>query len=297
MRDGGPGPGPGRIARWLLQRAAARRGLGPDADGRPLPVDLPGVERLDDLAYGPAARQRLDVYRRPGRQPAPVLAYLHGGGWRRGDKAMPRLVAAKAAHWTARGAVFVALNTRLLPEAGVDEQADDLARALAFVQREAARWGGNAQRLALLGHSAGAHLTALVTVDRERAAAFGLVPWQASVAIDTAVFDVEAVMQRPHFDFYDAPFGADPAYWRRVSPRHRLEGAPLAPLLLLHSSLREDSAAAAAAFGAAVAGQGGSAECRGLPLTHRELNDTLGLPGPCTELVDGFLARQGWRAD
>ena len=55
-------------------------------------------------------------------------------------------------------------------------------------------------------------------------------PWNSTVVIDTAALDVEAIMRRPHFRFYDPVFGTDPAYWRAVSPTHRLQAAPATPM-------------------------------------------------------------------
>lgn len=317
MRPGGGG----LLARWLARRAgpggtASRRrqaagALGSEfraADPGPsaAPVTVPpGVERLEDLAYGPHPRQRVDVYRpvlRPGTAAgsAPLIAFLHGGGWRRGDKAIGRMVAAKVAHWVAgQGAAFVALNTRLLPEAGVREQAEDLAAAIGFVQREAAAWGADGAALALVGHSAGAHLVALVTADAGLCRAQRAGPWRASVVIDTAALDVPALMRRPRFALHGAAFGEDPAGWAAVSPVDRVRAggvgdAARAPVLVVQSTLREDVDAPAAAFVDAVRSSGGRAERLRVPLGHRALNDALGEPGAYTSAVDAFLAACGW---
>ncbi|EER58388.1 LipQ, partial [Acidovorax delafieldii 2AN] len=91
-----------------------------------------------------------------------MVFLVHGGGWRHGDKAHERLVQNKVARWVPRGVVLVSVNYRLLPEAGPDEQLRDVARALATAQRQAPGWGADPQRFLTMGHSAGAHLVALL---------------------------------------------------------------------------------------------------------------------------------------
>ncbi|MED5619064.1 alpha/beta hydrolase [Ideonella sp. BN130291] len=246
-----------------------------------------------DLAYGIDPAQRLDVYRPVDAKGAPLILYLHGGGWRNGDKAMPQMVNHKAPHWTRQGAVFASANYRLLPQADVLAQAKDAARALAFVQSRATAWGADPQRVVLVGHSAGAHLAALVTAAADIAQRQGVRPWLATVVVDTAALDMQAVMSRPHYRFYDPVFGDDPAFWRQASPAHRLSGPPQAPLLLVCAEGREDSLAAANDFAARARAFGGQATVLPVALDHRELNDALGLPGAYTDAVDRFLRSVG----
>jgi len=123
---------------------------------------------LRDLPYGGDAAQTLDVYLPDAAKDAPVIVMVHGGGWRTGDKASNTVWQNKAAHWLPRGSVFVSLNTRLLPEADPLTQAGDVARALGFVQGHAKDWGGDPDQVVLMGHSAGAHLVALLGADPGR---------------------------------------------------------------------------------------------------------------------------------
>lgn len=315
----------GLLGRWLSLRA--RRGMGSDEDsdnegaGRlreawrarvlaagagglasgpsalaQASIELPpGVTLLADLAYGEHPSQRLDVYR-PAQvqtQRAPVIVYVHGGGWRRGDKAMARVLGHKPAHWTAMGVVFVSINHRLLADADVLTQADDLALALRHVQQQAAAWGGDASRMALVGHSAGAHLAAWLTADANDAAQRGLSPWRATVALDSAALDMVAVMSRPHYRFYDPVFGDDPAFWRLASPWHRLQSAPVCALLLVCCAARADSVAASQQFADRVLALGGRAELLALPWDHAQINQRLGTDDDYTRAVDQFLASAG----
>ena len=120
---------------------------------------------MSDIRYGAEGDHRLDVYWDDARSGAPVIVMLHGGGWKRGGKEMPAVWKDKVAWWLPKGYVFVSVETRLLPQAAPDEQAQDFAKAVAFVQANATRWGGDPSRVVLMGHSAGAHVAALVASD------------------------------------------------------------------------------------------------------------------------------------
>ena len=244
------------------------------------------VER--QLAYGPHAQQRLDVYL-PGQAAGPVLLMVHGGGWRRGDKAMPGVVLAKVRHWTAQGFVVASANYRLLPEADPLEQARDVARALAFVQRKARDWGADAQRVVLMGHSAGAHLVALLDADPALAREQGAQPWRATVSLDSAALDIPTLMRMRHLPLYDQAFGADPAFWAAASPLQRLTPAA-PPLLAVCSTRRAISCAQAEAFRRRAGEVGVRAAVQPEAKSHAQIDDQLGLPGPYTETVDRWLA-------
>lgn len=259
------------------------------AGAAPLP---PGVRQVPDQAYGAHPRQVLDLYlpADPPAGPRPVILFVHGGGWRRGDKAMPGMVDHKLAHWVPRGWAFAAMNYRLWPEVDVLAQCDDVAQALAWLQRQAPALGLDARRLSLLGHSAGAQLAALLVASPARVAAAGATPWHATVVVDTAALDMVAVMQRPHYRFYDPVFGTDPGHWAAASATRQLQGPPVTPVLLVHGAARADAQAAAEAFAQRARALGGQARVLALPLGHLELNAALGRPGPYTEAVDAFLA-------
>lgn len=303
---------------WLAARAARRPEVtagrprerlaalraGRDDDGAgPLrnamtaagPFELPpGASVLRDLGYGEDPAQRLDVYRpASAAAPVPLIVMVHGGGWMRGDKALLRSIRNKVLHWVGRGWALASVNYRTLPDAAPLEQADDVAQALAFVQRNAGSWGGDASRIVLMGHSAGAHLVSLIAADTSIAARAGAEAWRATVTIDSAAFDLVEIMNRPHFAFYDRAFGTDPRDWRMASPLHRLGAAPTAPWLAIHSARRGDSTAQAQGFAAAANARGGRVTALSVDLTHADLNDLLGVPGAYTEAVDAFLRDAG----
>lgn len=280
---------------WLRYCAL---GLGLLAAGLPVfaqpagaPPEPDGVRRIADLPYGPDARQRMDVYL-PADPPrgAPVLVMVHGGAWMFGNKAAASVVDLKVAHWVReRGFILVSVGYRFVPQVEVLEQARDVARAVAAAQAGAPAWGGDPDRFVLMGHSAGAHLVALLSASPELARAQGARPWRGAVMLDSAALDTAALMQRRHPDFYDRVFGSDPASWRAVSPTEALApGAP--PMLLVCSTLRRDGACAQARqFAARVTAVGGRAEVQPEALSHAQINAELGLPGRYTAAVDAFV--------
>lgn len=246
------------------------------------------VRVLRDLAYGPHAKQRFDVYLPP-KPTGPVIFMVHGGAWALGDKASPDVVRNKVRHWSQRGLVVVSTNYRLLPEAKPLAQAQDVAKALAAAQKLAPDWGADPKRFVLMGHSSGAHLVMLLNTSQSIAAEAGAQPWRAAVSIDSAALDVERLMMQPHLPLYDRAFGKDPAYWRAASPFHALVPHTVPPVLFLCSNLRSDSCAQALAFEKTAAKFRHRIVIWEQSLSHREINSTLGEPGEYTKAVDVWL--------
>ena len=92
---------------------------------------------------------------------APLVIFVHGGGWKRGDK-NNATGQHKARHYVRQGYAFASINYRLVPDATVEQQAADVASAVAYLRGNAQRLGIDAKLIVLMGHSAGAHLVALV---------------------------------------------------------------------------------------------------------------------------------------
>jgi acetyl esterase/lipase len=255
---------------------------------------LPDGARVQrDLSYGADPAQAMDVYSMPGGANRPIILMIHGGAWAAGDKVNRGVVEAKLAHWLPRGTVFVSANYRMLPAQDVSGQADDVARALAFVQQHARAWGGDPARVTLMGHSAGAHLVALLSADPARAQALGARRWNATIALDSAALDVASIMQRRHLGLYDRAFGADPAAWRRLSPLQAMRPGAV-PVLAVCSTQRRDNPCAQAQEYTARAKQlgiGGAV----LPedLDHAGINRELGAEENYTAAVDRFIAEHG----
>jgi acetyl esterase/lipase len=256
-------------------------------------VVLPPGTRLErDVAYGSDAAQRLDVYIPAQARNAPVILMVHGGAWMLGDKSRAPVVANKIAYWLPKGYVVAAMNYRMARPPDALEQADDVARAIAYVQGHAAAWGADPDRLVLVGHSSGGHLVALLAADPGIALRDGAKPWLGTVVLDSAALNVVAIMEGRHARFYDRVFGADRARWARNSPLQRLSGRPR-PLLLVCSTRRDDSCPAARAFADKAAAAGGRAEVVPVDLNHGEVNAELGRAPTYTAAVQSFLRSLG----
>src|SRR5262245_25868951 len=118
-------------------------------------------ELRTDVVYAEVAGEQLrfDHYRPIGvTEPVPVVVFVHGGGWRNGD---PSQAAGNALHLARRGIATVAISYRLAPAHRFPAPLDDVRRGLRWVRSHAGDLGIDADRIALLGLSAGAHLAVL----------------------------------------------------------------------------------------------------------------------------------------
>jgi arylformamidase len=255
-------------------------------------LSAPNMRVIRDVAYGSDPSERFDVYAPAHASGAPVIFMVHGGGWRIGDKAMGRVVENKVARWVPKGFIVVSVNYRMLPSADPIEQARDVARALAAAQRQAASWGGDRASFILVGHSAGAHIVALLSASPQMLSQAGAEAPLGTVLLDSAALDVVEIMQAPHFPLYTQAFGRDPAFWRAASPYHQWS-APGPPTLAVCSSRRERSCWQAHRFVEKVGSLGGRAAVHEENLSHEQINELLGEPGAYTDAVEAFLATLG----
>lgn len=274
----------GRLRAFMAQKQAT-------AAEAALPA---GVQRIADVPYGSDPRQRMDVYVPTGLAAsaarAPVIFMVHGGGWRHGDKAMGRVVQEKVARWVPLGFVLISVNYRLLPDTPVAEQERDVQAALMAAQQRAPQWGADSGRFILMGHSAGAHLVALLNARAPQALREGAWPWLGTVSLDSAMMNVPARMRAPHLPLYDDAFGTDPAYWVALSPFHQwTTGAP--PMQMVCSTQRaDDPCQQSDAMARHVRTRGGRAEVLPQDLDHGEINAQLGLESDYTRAVETFMA-------
>ena len=259
------------------------------ATGTRLPSDV-RIER--DLAYGTDPQQRLDVYLPPQAKGAPIIFMVHGGAWMIGDKGASAFVSNKVAHWLPKGYILVSSNYRMSRQPNPLDQADDIARALAFVQAKAPSWGGNPTRVLLLGHSAGAHLVSLLAADPRIVTSKGGTAWLGTIVLDSAAYDLVEIMQRKHPRIYDRAFGKDPAFWTDASPYRRLTVTP-APMFLVCSTKRSDACPPAQTFAYKATELGGKVTVLPVDMKHGELNKELGLPSDYTKTVEGFMRSLG----
>ncbi|WP_368564720.1 alpha/beta hydrolase [Pseudoxanthomonas sp. UTMC 1351] len=266
-----------------------------DASRQPaahVPTLPAGARALRDIAYGDDPRQRFDVYLQAQPHEAPILLFVHGGGWANGNKDNPGIVENKAAYWLPKGYILVSTNYRMLPDTMPLEQARDVARALAAVQKRAAQWGGDASRVLLMGHSAGAHLAALVGASASLWREAGAMKPRGVVSLDSGALDVPDMMQRPRIPrLYHRAFGSDTSDWVAASPHHQLTRDAV-PMLLVCSTRRPDACPQGRTMAEKARSLGVAMDVLPEDLSHTQLNRELGLPSAYTDAVDAFVRRQ-----
>jgi acetyl esterase/lipase len=193
-----------------------------------VPAAFGSCKRHANIAYGPDPQQRLDVYvpQSAAIEPRPVVVFWHGGRWRFGDKTDYRFVGAALAE---SGYVAVVANYRHYPQVKMPGFLSDAAQATLWAAAHANEYGGARERLYLMGHSAGAHLAALVTLDpRYFAAAGQSAPHIAGVIGLSGPYDFLPLLEPDVQDM----FGPPPLYPESQPINFVRADAP--PMLLVH---------------------------------------------------------------
>jgi len=279
----------------LRERIAAR--LAAADDNAPTPP-APHV-----IAYGKDPLQTLDFWPArlpsdPAMKPAPLIVFVHGGGWKRGDKdnATGKW---KAVHFPQEGYAFASIDYRLVPAATVEQQASDVAHAVKALLDRAGSLGIDRTHVVLMGHSAGAHLVALVGTDERylRGAGLSFADIAGVVPVDGAAYDVPAQMKdgpRIMQQTYRQAFGNDPVRQRALSPSLQA-AAPNAPRFLLLHVQRPDGVRQAEDLAKALRAGGTKVDLGSYPgeglQGHAEINRRLGDPDyPATADTDRWLA-------
>ena len=244
-----------------------------------------------NVAYGSDPLQKFDVYMPNTQvQGAPVILMVHGGGWWQGDKVDTPVVRNKVEAWVPTGAVFISVNYPLVPKVNPLQQAQSVAKALAYAQRNASQWGADPDKFILMGFSAGAHLVSLLAAQPTLATSLGARPWLGTVALDSAAYDIPKIMNNPyHPTLYDDAFGTDVALWNAASPMTQLRGR-IAPFLAVCTTQESDSCPRAQDFVDKAGSYGSEAIVQPENLAHGEINDSLGLRFEYTAQVSEFMS-------
>lgn len=230
------------------------------------------------------------------------MLWIHGGGWQAGNKDE---VALKPKALTERGFVFVSMGYRLLPEVRMEDLMGDAAKALGWVHKNIAKFGGDASRIFIGGHSAGAQMAALLCTDDRYAQGEG-VPFdvlKGCVAVDGDTYDIPKIIMtaelrvalyggKQRTNGHRQKFGNDPEKHLDFSAvTHVTKGKRIPPFLLLYFSGNADTRAQAERLEKVLQEAGVAAKSYGKADTnHVRLNDDLGRPDdPATQELYRFL--------
>lgn len=183
-----------------------------------------GLDVRTDLAYGELPRQKLDVYALPNLKNAPVVVFIHGGSWRGGSKDEYKFVGASLAR---AGYVAAVINYRLAPQNRYPDYVRDAALAIRWAHDHASLFGGDPDKLFVMGHSAGG-FNAMEAVMNER--------WLREVGVPISSIRGVIGLAGPYdYDFREGdtrtafPEGATP---NEVMPARHVRADPPPTLLL-----------------------------------------------------------------
>lgn len=267
-------------------------------------MSLPAQEVHRDIPYvkNGHERQILDVYSPPKAKNLPVVFWIHGGGWTVGDKTQVQI---KPKIFTEKGFVFVSTNYRLLPTVTMSDIIQDIAKAFHWTHEHIAEYGGDPNRIFVMGHSAGAQLAALLCTDDRylKAEQLSLKPIRGCVPVDGDTYYVPAIIATAEARW--KAYGLPPA---KYGHREKFENAParhidlsavthvardkgIPPFLILHIAGHPDVTAQANHLAKAL-------KAANVPVTvfgargtdHRKLNADIGIADdPATLALYDFL--------
>lgn len=282
--------------------AQESRGIGYDLDGTP----TPNPAKLNQLdLYAPA-----DVMAGAAR---PVVVYVHGGGWMRGDKG--NRIADKVRLFTGAGYLFASVNYRLSPDpidlsypssrVRFPIQQEDVGEAIAWLDRNVAAYGGDPRRILLIGHSAGAQIVALLATDPSYVARWGVDPAHllGTVALDTDAYDIakriatgDAETKEMFYSGFATPAeNALDGTWARASAI--LHADPADPDFLLVTQAAAPRRITGAEQMAAALGQDPATSVFRAPYDHAGINAAVGSPtdqsGETAAIMSFFTAKAG----
>ena len=249
-------------------------------------------------------RQTLNVYvpaSKPAK-PAPVIFWIHGGGWQGGEKTNVQL---KPKFFTDLGYVFISTNHRYVKAVPMSEIFADLAKSLRWTHEHAAEFGGDPARIVIMGHSSGAQLAAYLAIDERplKAEGLSLKMFKGCVPVDADTFDIPAVIAlatanrkaagkpEPKYGHREI-FGGQPERWTDYSAvTHVAAGKGIPPFLILYDAAAALTPDQAKRLASALTSKGIPARAFGAQTTnHGKITTDLGLPNdPSTAELLAFL--------
>lgn len=193
-----------------------------------------GVTVQRDIAYGPDARHKADIFKAEGLKNAPVVVFLHGGAYVRGDRDVnPEVYGNVPMYFARQGMLGVNATYRLAPAAQWPAAAQDVGSLVRWLKENAARFGGDPNRIYLIGHSAGAtHVATYVYLkELQPSPSHGV----AGVVLMSGRYHFDPHPSDPNLKNFQAYFGADRSQYPARSPITHVKGAGPLPTFVVVS--------------------------------------------------------------
>lgn len=267
-----------RIARWRERDARAPQIISPDSQ----------------IAYGNEPRQTIDLYipADGSDKRLATVVFIHGGGWSMGDR---RRVQQKPKWFHEQGYAFASIGYRLVPQVTVEEQIEDINKAIFALRANAKNFNLDPDQIILIGHSAGAHLAALVATD-PKYLGDAMTAVKGVILLDGAGYDVPRTMrnQPPIGErLYEQAFGNDPKRQAALSPINHLAVPNVRNWLILYVEDRRLSRIQSEALSTKLEAANAIVQLAAVPDTdHGELNRRLGTGELIADdLISQFLLR------
>ena len=225
---------------------------------------------------------------KPGKK-APILLYVHGGGWIKGSREKIYNLDTFA---TKRGYMLVSVQYRPVPRTNIDGQVRDIVRSINWVRNNISRYGGDKRKIVIMGHSAGSHLVALIAAKRLGGTLAGV------ISNDVQAYDMVAYggMRGSLPYVYATAFGSNPNNWIKWSPVTYVRKGPrggLPPHMIMYSgSNYERRKVLANGFGADLRAKGASVTLfDGRRYSHGSIARGIGKSAEVTRAVERFLRK------
>lgn len=295
----------GKKSKHKQEKPGQTPGNEPEAKPQSTPVLLPGEEPMKSTHIYVANskipdQQSLDLYAPRNLPPGsklPIVAYVHGGGLTKGDKENTK---GKDITFTASGYLLASVNYRLSSDdtkVMYPAHIQDVASAVAWLHAHAAEFGGDPNRIFLMGHSMGAGQVALVSTDEQFLGANGLKldVLKGTICLDGGFYDLQERSKRDSSrEVIENSYGSDPDVWREASPTtHVQSGKHIPPFFFTYTTRPKERMAESF---------GGQLKSAGVPTTlfpslgraHDEVNRAVSIPGdPLSIAVFKFLSANG----
>lgn len=236
------------------------------------------AKTLKGISYG---ENKLDIYQPVNAQNAPILIFVHGGAWKAGSR---RSIGSKAKYYTRKGYVFVSIGYTLYPSADAERQALQVAQGVNWVSQNAYHFNANANRIALMGHSAGCHLASLASLSGATR-----VP-KALICNDTGAYDLDYLAQLNNGRIPSLFSALDkPNKWKRWSPINYVANRPQPPSLVIWSGGRNRDKISKNFADALQSAGNNVSRFDGRRYNHLSINSSIGKNSSVTNAVDSFL--------